>query len=526
MARLHGVESPQKNYYRLELLQLLATSELADRERFFHRFGTILSRSLKIETVLIIDSVAGTVIYTNHPTPGKKIEKPLKRYLLGNPSGLIVRQFTRPVRLQKKAEPIKSVCQLRIELFPEFPADLVLLGFVVIDNEDRRFLHFIAGIIALIQRQRDTSRQLAREQKLIGSLTQNLSEGLALFSDENRVTIWNRPLQRMTGFSPKEAQGKTYEQVLAFIDNPRWLDELIASPPGSPNQSGFLVEGQILTKSKQTRWLSVSGSFLRNDQDRIEQIIVIVRDISHSKELEQRKNEFISIATHELRTPITAVKGYLSLLTRASTELSEKQRHYLANASLATERLVHLAEDLLQVIQLDEDRMQFVQQPVQLTNVLEKVCHDFKDQASQKNLEVHLTLPPFPTTVIADPIRLEQVFANLFDNAIKYTERGSISIGFEQFSEKLTQEDKVTVVIKDTGIGIDGRDLDGVFQKFHRTNRASTTRVPGAGLGLYIVKSFVEKQGGKIALKSRPNRGSTFAITFPVVALVERRDDR
>ncbi len=522
LARLHGAEVPQKNYYRLELLQLISSCDPTDHQRFFPRFGTILARSLKSGVVKIIEPGNGTILYTSKSPSNKKVNRVLMKQLADKPVGLIIRQFPRPLRISNNRPAIKSICQLRIAISPETPVDLLILSPESLDDEDRRFLHFVAGIIGLLEQQLEVSRQLAREQKLIQSLTQNLSEGLALFSAEGRVVIWNRPLQRMTGFAPKDAQGKTYDQVLRFVDRPNWLQELIDTHQSNPNQSGFLVDGQVTTPSKQLRWLAVSGSFLRDEQGTIEQVIILVRDISHSKELEQRKNEFISIATHELRTPITAVKGYLSLLDKALDTPSEKQQLYLANASLATERLVRLAEDLLQVIRLDEDRMQFALQPMQLTNVIEKVCHDFKEKAQKKNLTIQLTLPPFTTTVIADPIRLEQVFANLVDNAIKYTDKGSISIGFEHFSEKLTKEDKVTVVIKDTGIGIDGRDLGGVFEKFHRTNRAANTREPGAGLGLYIVKSFVEKQGGKINVKSRPKRGSAFAITFPVAAGRER----
>ncbi|MEX1051901.1 MAG: ATP-binding protein [Patescibacteria group bacterium] len=516
IARLHGVVDPQKDYFRLELLQLLARCEISDRERFLHRFGTILNRSLKSGTILVVERPSGTLIYANRHQPGKKIDRSLTKRLSDEPTGLVIRQFPRPWRLRRHDPPVKSVGQLRIGLFPDNPADLVVLAEEAFDNEDRRFLHFVAGVVGLLERQVDLSRQLSREQKLIQSLTQNLSEGLALFDGDGRIIIWNRPLQRMTGFSPKDAQNKTYDQVLRFIDRPLWLRELIDSHQNNPNQSGFLIEGQASTGAKQSRWLAVSGSFLRNDQGRIEQAIVLVRDISHRKELEQRKNEFISIATHELRTPITVVKGYLSLLAKADQNLTDKQQQYITNATLATERLVKLAEDLLQVTRLDEDRMQFTLQPVQLTNVIEKVCHDFREKASKKQLAIHLTLPPFPTTIIADSVRLEQVFANLVDNAIKYTEKGAISIGFEYFLEKLTQEEKVTVVIKDTGIGIDSRDLEEVFEKFHRTSRAATSREPGAGLGLYIVKSFVDKLGGKITVNSRPRRGSSFAVTFPI----------
>jgi PAS domain S-box-containing protein len=515
LQRLHGIVDPTKDYFRLELVQLLSKTETGDKKRFLSRFGTILCHSLQGGKVYIIDKSDWSPIYWSNGLDDTMAVK-LKPLLPPKDNGFLTRQFPRGRKISSHLPAVKIIVQLPLAIFTE--EEIFLL--VIYENsqapEDRQFIQFVAGLLAIHTEKAGLSYELNQEKKLLELLTQHINEGLLLAGSDTKVKIWNRPLQRITGYSLKEAREKTVDEVLRVADKPKWFGDLLELHRRS-GQNGFVNEWPIETKTKQTRWIAVSGSFLRDDNGDIHQVIAIVRDISKEKQLEQRKNEFISIATHELRTPITAIKGYLSLLQANTDSLSEKQKQYLNNAYNATERLVGLAEDLLQVIRIDEDRMKFSLQPVDLTKVVEKVAADFSDKIRRKGLVFRLTLPPFSTRVIADPIRLEQVFANLIDNAIKYTTEGFISVAFEHYSDRLTQEDKVTVVIKDTGIGIDSKDVEGIFQKFHRSDKAANLREPGAGLGLYIVKSFIEKQNGQISVKSRPKRGSTFAVTFSTV---------
>lgn len=515
LARLHGVVDPSKDYFRLELLQILSRVNISDKARFINRFGTVICHSLQDGKVLIYDAKTKETLYWSNGLAGELTSK-LSNFLPIKSSGLLTKHFPRGRRISANLPKVKTISLLPITIFPD--DEIIMLVFYENSqaNEDKQFLQFIAGLLAIHGQQASLAHSLAQEQRLLELLTQHINEGLLLVSTDGKVKIWNRPLQRTTGYSLREAKERVIDDLLKVSDKSNWFKDLVQAHQAS-GQSGFVQEIQIETKSKLPRWVAISGSFLRNETGEISQVIAIARDISKEKQLEQRKNEFISIATHELRTPITAIKGYLSLLKSSTGSLTEKQQHYLDNAYNATERLVGLAEDLLQVIRIDEDRMKFSFQPVDLTKVVEKVAADFSDKIRRKGLIFRLTLPPFSTRIIADPIRLEQVFANLIDNAIKYTTEGSISVAFEHYSDRLTQEDKVTVIIKDTGIGIDSRDVEGVFQKFHRSDRAANLREPGAGLGLYIVKSFIEKQNGQITLKSRPKRGSTFAVTFPTI---------
>lgn len=401
-----------------------------------------------------------------------------------------------------------------------YPSVMMVVTNQPLDRAERPLVHTIANMLNLRLAKEGLSERLNREGQRIETLMFHLSEGMMVLDNHLRVTLWNRPLQRLTGYSPKEAIGQHYQRVIRRLDQPDWLQEIIEQS-ASGHKTAFFADFEFLTKAKVRKWVSVSGSFLHNAQGQVEQTIIITRDISHVKQLENRKSEFISIATHELRTPITAIKGYLSLLARDQKNLTEKQITYLDRASQANDRLVRLAEDLLRTVQIEEDRLQFNFQPVDLGRTLRKIVTDFRPKARSKQLIIEVQRVSEKLLITADAERIEQVFANLIDNALKYTLKGKIAISFKRIENSMKAED-IIVEIKDSGIGIAHRQLSEIFEKFHRSDKAQQVKETGAGLGLFIVKSFVEKQSGKISVKSKLGRGTTFEVRFPALETKER----
>lgn len=515
---------------RFELLDLLSRN-VAATPQFFARLGTILSHSLYAEALIVYEQTNGQLrlIFSTLNRPQERellrltnlTELPLNR--------LSSKKIAKGLNLKKDQPPIRHLTQMPLQSTPTSEIKVAVLSEDALLKVDLKFLNFITAMMRIRHRQLQLGHALNSETERLATLTHHLSEGLMILDRDLKVTLWNRPLQRLTGYSPREAERRSYAELLERPNHPLWLDELREEYQKTPLRNVFYADFEIRTKQKQKRWVSVSGSFLRNSDDAIEQTIVIVRDISRNKELEDRKSEFISIATHELRTPITAIKGYLSLLQKDSKGLSEKQKMYLSRALEANDRLVRLAEDLLQVTHVEENRLQFSLRPINVLPITRKVMTDFTAKAKKKGLQISLVNPTFPTTIAADPIRLEQVLANLVDNAIKYTRQGRIELSFSEVTDRLTDERQVAIHIKDTGIGLNERELQHIFDKFHRSHSAQVSSEPGAGLGLFIVKSFIEKQAGQITVKSKPNRGSTFTVLFPVVeakALGRRTHER
>ncbi|MEK7202205.1 MAG: ATP-binding protein [Patescibacteria group bacterium] len=384
-----------------------------------------------------------------------------------------------------------------------------------ISTETSRVFEVIRQVLGLRLKNNQLAQNLQQQATTITNLTSQLGEGMVMTNSSGQITLWNRSMQRLTGFRSSETVNRPFEQFFRRVGQLDWLT-ILSGEAKSPEPKHISADFQILTQNDELRWVSCLVTIYKNRSGVFEQAVLVARDISHKKNLEQKKNEFISIATHELRTPLTAVKGYLSLLERKGDNLTEKQLSYLSQATKASNRLGRLAEDLLRVTQIDQDRLSFKPQSIHLFPILKKVVRDFKPKALAKGVTLSLTTSKLPDTVRLDRERTEQIFANLIDNATKYTEQGSIKVSLENSEDRQGLNPQLIVNIRDSGIGISSKNIEEIFEKFHRAHRPEQSREQGAGLGLYIVKSFVEKQNGTITVKSRAGKGTHFAVAFPL----------
>ena len=343
----------------------------------------------------------------------------------------------------------------------------------------------------------------------LSTIAYHLTNGMIMLDDNNRVTVWNRPMQRMTGFSPQEALGNYFQKVLVRPDKPNWLEEFRERFPqiASFSDEFTLANGKTI---------SITGAFLGELQKRITTTIMIIRDVSDQKMLEEKKNEFIFIATHELRTPVTVIKGYLDLLVKSGQELSEKHKTFLERIGQANHRLTRLAEDLLRVVRIEQDQTTVNIKPLDLYNIVKNISNNFIIRCQQKEIYFSIENPEFETRVFADQEKTEVVISNLIDNAIKYTRPGGhVTVQFKESHNRHSHEKQINLQVIDTGIGIEPKKMEQLFTKFYRAHAPEEVNEPGTGLGLFITKSFVEKQGGTIAVTSVPEKGTMFEVTFP-----------
>lgn len=231
-------------------------------------------------------------------------------------------------------------------------------------------------------------------------------------------------------------------------------------------------------------------------------------------EMDKQKSEFISIASHQLRTPLTAIKGYVSLLLEGSYGvLKSDVTDVLNKVYSVNDRLAHLVEDLLNVSRIEAGRIQYNFQPTQLADILTELHDMFLMPAKNKNLDLKLNLPdPALPKIVVDPNKIKEISSNLIDNAIKYTPSGSVSISLSQVGPNARIE------IADTGIGIKPEDKEHLFTKFVRSKETARMVVGGAGLGLFVGKSFVLAHKGNIWAESDgPGTGSKFIIELPII---------
>lgn len=247
-------------------------------------------------------------------------------------------------------------------------------------------------------------------------------------------------------------------------------------------------------------------------RERMEKITIELEAANERlRQLDEAKSEFLSIASHQLRTPLTSIKGLLSMLLEEFWgPLNSEQKKYVGQISQSSERLLHLIEDLLNISRIEAGRMQFDFKPIALDELVEDDIKELISQAEAKNLYLKLNKPPQPfPKVKADSLKIRQVIQNLIDNSIKYTEKGGSNIDLKQDGEY------VIFSITDTGMGMpEGHRL---FEKFERGQKATNQHTEGMGLGLYLADKIIKAHGGKIWAKSEgEGKGSAFYFSLPI----------
>jgi signal transduction histidine kinase len=249
--------------------------------------------------------------------------------------------------------------------------------------------------------------------------------------------------------------------------------------------------------------------------DEAEGVAWTVRDTTERARLERAKSEFVATASHELRSPLTSIKGFVELLHRSPEGMSARQREFVEIVLKSTDRLAALVNDLLDVARIEADRVEITRRPIDLGEAVKEVAELMGPQIAEKRQQLSLYVAPTTGLAMADPGRIRQIVANLLTNAHLYTgEGGTIHIGVEP------DRAWVKLVVEDTGMGMNADQASRVFERFYRGREGATTS-PGTGLGLSIVKSLVELHDGQIAVDTEPDRGTTFTVLLPAVVELE-----
>lgn len=352
-----------------------------------------------------------------------------------------------------------------------------------------------------------------------------IDDGVVVVDKASIIQVFNRAAGNITGWAPEDAVGHNFAEVLQMVDG-----QGAALPPQQNPIIQALVEAKpirnsdCIVKSKNGKDLAVSivvSPMIDGQGQPGSTAVAVFRDISAEKAQEQQRSDFISTASHEMRTPIAAIEGYLSLaLNQKTAQIDANARNYLTKAQDATRHLGQLFADLLTSSKAEDGRLSSNPVVVELGEIVAQVSEAEQFHAQEKRLELKFMVsgnnevsggkvvrPLFYTFV--DPTRMTEVVQNLIDNSIKYTNEGGITV-------RLTGDPGVVQIqISDTGIGIPSEDIPHLFQKFYRVDNSATRTVGGTGLGLYICKRIVELYQGRIWVESTFGKGSTFFINLP-----------
>jgi PAS domain S-box-containing protein len=350
-------------------------------------------------------------------------------------------------------------------------------------------------------------------------------DGVVLVGQDNTIHLFSPAASSISGWSPQEALGLDFRSVLVITDEHGQSYPPELHPFAQALRTRSTVKdskGLLSTKGGKLVPISLIVSpVVENINKMSTGVLGVLRDITAEKLEENRRSEFVSTASHEMRTPIAAIEGYLALAlnTKVAT-IDPRGRNLLEKAHTATKQLSQLFVDLLTSAKAEDGRLASYPKMIELGEVLEQVVDAARFTAKKKDLELKYVLSagsdirggrvvrPF-FYVYVDPNRIREVLQNLVDNAVKYTADGSVTIA-------LTGDSSVAQVqIIDTGEGIPEEDIPHLFQKFYRVDNSMTRSVGGTGLGLFISKKIVELYNGRIWVESQVGKGSIFFINLP-----------
>jgi len=380
---------------------------------------------------------------------------------------------------------------------------------------DWEFLEGFALQAAIAVRNARLYAQLSTERSRLAAIIENSAEGILLLRPDRRVAVVNQALAQMVGQDPAQLVGKPCSEVLELQNVTG--DDLCASPEAPIPPTGLRCEGELVRGTGSNLAVTITYTPLFDAQERLTDIIANVIDITRFREEEEMKSTFVSIISHELKTPVALVKGYAQTLARPdATWDPETARQSLQIIEEEADRLESLINNLLDVSRIQAGDLRLDLSDVNIHRLLERVAQDYRTQTVKHQIE--LDLPDNLPIISGDEERLRQVFTNLVGNAIKYSpDGGLIRIGgWVDVKKENGGKTRLVIYVADEGIGIPEEELPRIFDRFYRVDSSLRRRTAGVGLGLFLINAIVEAHHGEIWVRSELHKGTTFSVALPI----------
>jgi two-component system phosphate regulon sensor histidine kinase PhoR len=349
--------------------------------------------------------------------------------------------------------------------------------------------------------------EVANEQSKIHTIVDSMADGILVTNREHQLVLWNPAAMKMLNLHEQLESGKDIGEIIpqqALID--------IINKGFHPDSSRYTtISEEIELAAPVKGTLMVNVSVIRDGKGEDLGVVSTLRDITRLKEIEQITSQFVTMVTHELRAPLSAIEGYLSAyLSGAVGDDPKVNRQMLERARLRSHSLLDLVNDLLQYSRLESKRVARKKELLDLSRIIVNTVELLKNQGKPKDLRFHVDLPDSLPLIEADRTEMEQLFTNLISNAIKYNvKKGDVAVKAQ------VKGNFLKIKVSDTGIGIDEESLPSIFEEFFRVSGPRTRYTTGTGLGLSIVKKIVESHFGRIEVESKVDKGTTFTVELP-----------
>ena len=341
-------------------------------------------------------------------------------------------------------------------------------------------------------------QRLESENNRLEIILESITEAILVVDRDGRVVLANKALANLFDLEPP-LEGLLTAEVVRYSA----IQDALA---------GCLAEGrrramEVELTSAPERHLDMQVAPVFEGNECIGAVAVLY-DITRLRQLERMRRDFVANVSHELCTPLTAIKGYAEILSDGAVEDRETARRFTGIIENHADRLTHLLGDLLDLSRLESDQLEVELVPCELKPLVDTSIGSVSQAAAQKQIAIHCDIPP-SVKVICDPKMIEQALINLLDNAVKYTPAGGkVLIG----TRPVEGTDRLTLYVEDTGIGIPSEDLGRIFERFYRVDKGRSRDLGGTGLGLSIVRHIAEVHGEQVSVQSKLGAGTIFSF--------------
>jgi two-component system phosphate regulon sensor histidine kinase PhoR len=361
---------------------------------------------------------------------------------------------------------------------------------VLLKNRDE-LKDLAEGLNSMTERIQSQFSEISRQKEELNSILSSIADGLLAIDKQGKILFSNDVFRGI--FQAENPEGKFYWETIRDREFNDFIKDVQLGEKRKPKE--LERDGRLFL----CRAIQLSSR---------EEIVISVQDLTEARQVEQMKKDFISNVSHELRTPLTAIKGYVETL---KDEVDQKNRNYVDVIERHTNRLINIVKDLLVISELEDGETKLEFEKIDLNRMIKNILRIFDQKIKQKHLSIEIHIDSDFPTIHGDPFRLEQMFINILDNAVKHTEKGKIEIF-------MINEDKenVSIAIQDSGIGIPKSHLSRIFERFYVVDKSRSRKLGGTGLGLAIVKHISILHNGKVTAESILGEGTRITVILPV----------
>ncbi|MFC1655579.1 ATP-binding protein, partial [Patescibacteria group bacterium] len=380
-----------------------------------------------------------------------------------------------------------------------------------LENQQRAVLNILEDVA-------EEKEITAKERDKINTILYSIGDGVFVVDKEYKVKMFNKMAYQISGYTEEEVFDKPYNEVLKFISekDKSNADTFIKEAMKTGKQQSLVKDSVLIRKDGSSVPVSDSAAPLKDNEGNVIGCIVVFRDVTKEREVEQMKSEFVSIASHQLRTPLTVMGWELEMMGKGFFgKFTEKQLVEFKKLDKSHKHMLELVNDLLDASRIDAGRLELKFENIQLDDIIKEAANNVSGLAKKKKIK--LTSPrlskksPF---VNVDSSKISEVIQNLIENAVKYTpDGGKVDVSYKPDKDKKS----VVFCVTDNGIGIPLKDQKRMFTKFFRADNAVRAKKTGTGLGLYIAKTIVENSSGGIWFETKEGKGTRFYIRLPII---------